>query len=243
MELIPTSPKERKALESDLDGPYYGTPARTRPTRSNGRNVLEISCTYEEPSAAAKTKSVPVTKQKVSYLEKIKSKVKNLSASGKSVVNKSSELVREELQSPDIGTFTSVTTSGILSYKPTLEDKPAKFGRRNSLTKTQIQNTEYVQGVSRVVAVTPNPLQIADEDEKIMNSITDSDKLNLLSSSENDDGTSLATSTSTSSALKSAVTKNDWIHEWAKSARKSTTEMSRSFTVDSNVNRLRDDPM
>lgn len=201
--------------------------------------MLDISCTYEEKPQP--TKSVPATKQKVSYLEKIKSKVKNLSGSGKSVVNKSSELARDELQSPDIGTFTSVTTSGILSYKPTLEDKPSKFGRRNSLTKTQIQNTEYVQGVSRVVEVTPTPLGDEDHNEKIMNSITDSDKLNLLSSSENDDGTSLATSTS--SALKSAVTKNDWIHEWAKSARRSTTEMSRSFTVDSNVNRLRDDPM
>lgn len=224
----------------------------TKATRTNGRNVLEISCKYEEEPPHP-TKSA--TKQKISYLEKIKSKVKNLSG-GKSVItshhnthnhqsnSNATEKVqpRDELHSPDIGTFTSVTTSGILSYKPTLEDRPTQFGRRNSLTKTHIQNTEYVQGVSRVVVdVTPNPMEL--ENEKIMNSITDSDKLNLLSSSENDEGTSITT-TSTSSALKSAVTKNDWIHEWAKSARKSTTEMSRSFTVDSNVHRLvDDDPM
>lgn len=189
--------------------------------------MLDISCTYEEPP---QSKSAAAIKSKVSYLEKIKTKVKNLGGGGKCVAQKSVD--PGELESPDIGTFTSVTTSGILSYKPCLEDRPAKFGRRNSLTKTNIQNTEYVQGRSRVLEVTPSPL----DDEKIMNSITDSDKLNLLSSSENEEGTS-------SSALKSAVTKNDWIHEWAKSARKSTSEMSRSFTVGSHVDRLKDDPM
>lgn len=182
------------------------TMGRSSDLKFGARNVLEISCVHDE--------SFLCKQPKVSYLEKIKSKVKNLGVK----TSRTSIEPEKTVESADVGTFTSVTTSGILSYKPTLENHP-KLVRRNSLTKSQIDNSEYVQGVSRVNL---------SSGEKMMSSITDSDKMNMVLNEER-----------SSNALKTAATKNDWIHEWARNARKNTSEMSRSYTVDSNVNRIK----
>ncbi|XP_055694760.1 uncharacterized protein LOC129796666 isoform X1 [Lutzomyia longipalpis] len=157
------------------------------------RNVLEISCSHETSTA----------KPKVSYLERLKNRVKNISDRTFHKSRSPDKL----LPSPDVGTFTSVTTSGILSVKPTLESNP-RLTRRNSLTKSQIDNSEYVQGVSR---------------------------LNVVAGGVSSGGESVRSSPKRGmeSAIKSAATKSDWIQEWARHARQHSAQMSRSYTFES----------
>jgi hypothetical protein len=115
----------------------------------NRKNILEVSFYHQEPTTSVSSSA----KQKVSYLEKLKSRMKNI---GDKTFHKS--------KSPDgdMGTFTSVTTSGVLSLKPTLEINP-KLKRKNSLTKSQIDSSEYVQGIQRPNSKGP----ITDNDKSI----------------------------------------------------------------------------
>ncbi|XP_059607579.1 uncharacterized protein LOC132255522 [Phlebotomus argentipes] len=154
------------------------------------RNVLEISCSHETSTA----------KPKVSYLERLKNRVRNISDRTFHKSRSPDKL----LPSPDVGCFTSVTTSGILSVKPTLDTNP-RLTRRNSLTKSQIDNSEYVQGVSR---------------------------LNL-GGSEECGVRSPRREVSSGSAIKTAATKSDWIQEWARHARQHSAHMSRSYNFES----------
>lgn len=145
------------------------------------KNILEISCCHTESTV----------KPKISYLEKIKSRVKNY---GEKTFHKakSPEKISMPL-SQDLGCFTSVTASGIFSSKNISEKNP-KLTRRNSLTKSQIDNSEYVQGISR------------------LNLKNDKKLLNCEIRCTNNDF-------STNNSIKTAATKNDWIQEWAKNAR------------------------
>uniref|UniRef100_A0A1L8DCP7 Uncharacterized protein n=1 Tax=Nyssomyia neivai TaxID=330878 RepID=A0A1L8DCP7_9DIPT len=165
----------------ESDCPYDGKSVR--------KNILEISCSHETSTA----------KPKVSYLERLKNRVKNISDRTFHKSRSPDKL----LPSPDVGTFTSVTTSGILSVKHTLENNP-RLTRRNSLTKSQIDNSEYVQGVSR--------LNVNSSDER---SVRSPNRSNEISSG--------------ATSIKSAVTKNDWIQEWARHARQHSAQKSRSF--------------
>ncbi|EAT37727.1 AAEL010308-PA, partial [Aedes aegypti] len=117
-----------------------------------------------------------------------------------------------QINSPDQGTFTSVTTSGILSVKPTLESHP-RIHRRNSLTKSHIDSSEYVQGVAKL------NIHKNEDEAKILNCYTDSEKATGLSDLNVNYDHQRRKADSEASNIGSAVNKKDWIQEWAKNAR------------------------
>jgi hypothetical protein len=178
------------------------------PVSSRRKNILEVSFYHQESTPSS-------NKQKVSYLEKLKSRVKNI---GDKTFHKGKST------DSDMGTFTSVTTSGILSIKPTLDLNP-HLKRKNSLTKSQIDSSEYVQGMS---------------DKGESGSITDNDKtlaanykLNMLQ--KQSPGKSRKESVgSSSTSISTAATKDDWIQEWARNAR----EFSKGGKRRANVNQM-----
>ncbi|XP_065083079.1 uncharacterized protein LOC135705330 isoform X2 [Ochlerotatus camptorhynchus] len=182
----------------DLDRPCSGIASNER--RNN--NVLEV--VYFHESSSAQT-----TKPKQSYLEKLKSRVKNITHKGKSP---DKQILPQQMNSPDQGTFTSVTTSGILSVKPSLENHP-HMHRRNSLTKSHIDSSEYVQGVAKL------NIHKNEEEAKILNCYTDSEKATGLSDLNTKYDHPRRKAGSDASAIGSAVSKKDWIQEWAKNAR------------------------
>ncbi|GAB0092022.1 hypothetical protein DMENIID0001_069650 [Sergentomyia squamirostris] len=179
--------------QRDADDGTFDAPKAENTKSGKRKNILEISCSHETSTA----------KPKVSYLERLKNRVRNISDRTFHKSRSPDKL----LPSPDVGTFTSVTTSGILSVKPMLESNP-RLTRRNSLTKSQIDNSEYVQGVSR--------LNLNSGEEKSVRS----PKRGVVDASGG-------------SAIKSAATKSDWIQEWARHARQHSAQMSRSYNFES----------
>lgn len=164
---------------------------------------------------------------KTSYLEKIKSKVKNIGdrafhknrLSFDKQLSTTTNIHHQQAPIVDIGNFTSVTASGVFSKKPTTPQL-STIKRRNSLTKSQIDNSEYIQNnVTSAV------------NEKLFNSYTDYEKarhheykLNIFTpSNRRTDSEKYQKNISERLAIETAETKNDWIQEWAKNARKNTT--------------------
>uniref|UniRef100_A0A182VPJ7 Uncharacterized protein n=1 Tax=Anopheles merus TaxID=30066 RepID=A0A182VPJ7_ANOME len=230
---------------------------------SRKHNILEVSY-FHEPAAPKGTGggTGERTKSKQSYIEKLKSRMKNIthktggsSGGGGGSSRKGMEsigLTAPELDSPDQGTFTSVTTSGILSVKPTLLEGgggnavPGGQRRRNSLTKSHIDSSEYVQGVAKLnIHATRaecgddggaerskgKDVHPPDEERKILNCYTDSEKAHhhqgggahqRLQAAKKGDASPVGGRRKTPSdvaALTSVATKKDWIQEWAKNAR------------------------
>ncbi|XP_058459468.1 uncharacterized protein LOC131435505 isoform X2 [Malaya genurostris] len=184
----------------DLDWPN----TENIPSERRNNNILEVAFYHEPP--------VQPTKTKQSYLDRFKTRMKNMTHKSKSPDKHGAVHPDNSL---DQGTFTSVTTSGILSIKSTLDNHP-HIHRRNSLTKSHIDNSEYVQGVAK--------LNIPKNDEdKILNCYTDSEKANVLSHYDNPRRKIASEAT----AISSVVSKKDWIQEWAKNAR----EYSRNPTL------------
>lgn len=158
-------------------------------------------------------------KTKTSYLEKIKSKVKNI---GDRAFHKNrspdKQVVAPATGTLDMGNFTSVTASGIFSKKPAAI--PSTVVRRNSLTQSHIDSSEYVQNSNAPTAI----------NEKLFNSYTDYEKarhheykLNIFAPpNRRTDSEKQQIKMSERLALETAETKNDWIQEWAKNARKNT---------------------
>ncbi|XP_039450243.1 uncharacterized protein LOC120429119 isoform X2 [Culex pipiens pallens] len=186
-------------------------------------NVLEVSYFHDQSA-------VHPIKQKQSYLEKLKSRVKNITHKARSPEK---QIQQHQMNSPDQGTFTSVTTSGILSVKPCLEDHP-RMHRRNSLTKSYVDSSEYVQGVAK--------LNILSKGEaKILNCYTDTEKASGIQELSGTYDSSRRKTGSDASVISSAVSKKDWIQEWAKTAREyskspavgtstaSSSQMTRSY--------------
>ncbi|XP_026743455.1 uncharacterized protein LOC113505122 [Trichoplusia ni] len=116
------------------------------PKVSQDKNVLEISCCYESPTendlAAQTSKQIKSTR---SYLEKIKNRVRTIT---EKTFAKSPPKHEEDA---DVGTFTSVTTSGVLSSKSPPKIEPVK--RRCSLTKSEIDQTDYIHRLCRESSV------------------------------------------------------------------------------------------
>lgn len=202
-------------------------------------NILEVSYSHDAfPSTA---------KSKVSYLDKLKSRVKNISDRTFQKQSKSPE--KQVLPSPsDLGCFTSVTTSGILSYKPTLEDK-IQVKRKNSLIKATVDSSEYVQGLTKVNV----PVKSVIDGEKVEANKAQKYKLNIFNNSSHNIVTESSDSPKASTdeeespipnkateALKTASTKKDWIQEWARNAReysgKKANVMSRSYDKNNTCN-------
>ncbi|XP_058065527.1 uncharacterized protein LOC131215158 [Anopheles bellator] len=224
-----------------IDLERLGGGSASHPSEKRKHNILEVSYFHESSPVPDKgcAPQPERTKSKQSYMEKLKSRMKNItqnrsSSGGAKRQQQQQKEVVALLESPDQGTFTSVTTSGILSMKPTLDDHPKVAAvtvtrRRNSLTKSHIDSSEYVQGVAKLnihsteteatggagAGVAPNEL-------KILNCYTDSEKAQQHGAV----GVASAapvprrkTPSADVAALTSVPTKNDWIEEWAKNAR------------------------
>lgn len=164
----------------------------------NKPNVLEVSYFHDS------TNVIPDQKPpKTSYLEKIKTRVRaNFKSSS---------------PDKDCGTFTSITTSGVLAKRSVLNSAPAAGRRKLSLSKSQIDSSEYISRGER-------GLTDHQKSEYRLNVFTNQTDSQLLSSLESD-----------VASLKTAQTKNDWIQEWARNARArsvATTDMSCSYTND-----------
>lgn len=178
----------------DLDPPpHYEAKHAVKGSR---KNILEVSFYHQEPTPSVSSNA----KHKVSYLEKLKSRMKNI---GDKKFHKS--------KSPDgdMGMFTSVTTSGVLSINPTLEVNP-RLKRKNSLTKSQIDSSEYVQGIQRPDSKGP----ITDNDK----SIAAGYQLNMFPKQSPTKSRKESVGSSNTS-ISTAATKDDWIQEWARNAR------------------------
>lgn len=178
----------------DLDQPPHYEPKHA--AKGSRKNILEVSFYHQEPTPSVSSNA----KHKVSYLEKLKSRMKNI---GDKKFHKS--------KSPDgdMGMFTSVTTSGVLSINPTLETNP-RLKRKNSLTKSQIDSSEYVQGIHRPDSKGP----ITDNDK----SIAAGYQLNMFPKQSPTKSRKESVGSSNTS-ISTAATKDDWIQEWARNAR------------------------
>lgn len=170
---------------------------KSKPEEMIKSNVLDVSYFHNSINLIPEKKPL-----KTSYLEKIKTRVR--------ANFKSSSSDR------DCGAFTSITTSGVLAKRSVLSSAPAGGRRKHSLSKSQIDSSEYI---SRERGLTD--LQKSEYRLNVFTNQTDSQ---LLSSLESD-----------VASLKTAQTKNDWIQEWARNARArsvATTDMSYSFSND-----------
>lgn len=194
---------------------------------------------------------------KISYLDKIKSRVRNigdrtfhkngkaLSASPTSSVSdklRNLKIVRtdgDDSNGADIdhGVFTSITACGILN-KPKPEHSMSTVNhRKKCLTKFHIDSSEYIQ---------------PKVDDKLMNCYTDYEKahkqkeykLNIFSTVStytssattspqhtDDDNLSIECIDDKPISIKTAPTKNDWIQEWAKNARRHNHSLGNSASA------------
>ncbi|KAJ6645221.1 hypothetical protein Bhyg_00425 [Pseudolycoriella hygida] len=167
----------------------------------NRNHIFQTSSTHD----------VKIDKPKTSYLEKLKSKVRTI---GDRAFHKNKSPDKIVPSNLDIGNFTSVTASGVFSKKSSLDNAlPPRMTRKNSLTKSHIDSSEYIQRSGHV-------------SEKLLNSYTDYEKarhheyqLNIFSQdccTDNDKENGLG--------IKTAETKDDWIHEWARNARRNNAQ-------------------
>lgn len=222
----------------DLEAIPQTTPADRRTKLSSlvkGRkNILEVSFCYQEPVAtppsASNNSSSHLTnssKSKVSYLEKLKSRVKNI---GDKTFHKTKS-------DGDVGCFTSVTTSGVLSKKPTLDLNP-HLKRKNSLTKSQIDSSEYVQGIQRT-----EKSSITDNDKSIAAAVAAGYQLNMYPHQSPTTKGRKESVGSSNTSISTAATKDDWIQEWARNAREYSRQkrtpggpvMSNSYNFESSL--------
>jgi hypothetical protein len=97
----------------------------------------------------------------------------------------------------------------VLSIKPTLELNP-RLKRKNSLTKSQIDSSEYVQGIQRGDSKGP----VTDNDK----SKAAAYKLNIFPKQSPTKSRKESVGSS-STSISTAATKDDWIQEWARNAR------------------------
>ncbi|XP_031616638.1 uncharacterized protein LOC116336715 [Contarinia nasturtii] len=200
-----------------------------------------------------------------SYLDKIKTRVKTIGDrtfhknSGKSITTitpplqtpapaattttneklMNLQVVRTDDSSPidtDHGVFTSITACGVLNkHYQDNNNMSASGNRKQSLTKFQIDSSEYIQ---------------PKVDDTLMTSYTDYEKakhneykLNIFSTVSSytssgtspvhtdDDNLSVECVDDKPITIKTAPTKNDWIQEWAKNARRRNNLLASSATA------------
>lgn len=205
--------------------------------KANSRELGKNTAKTIAASAASNPSKRPSTaaSKKESYLDRIKFGVK---AFGESKFNKlplarqtraSSEIpisttANDSSDDKDMGTFTSVTSCGVLNKSTAMGGKHPLY-RRNHLTKLQIDASEYIQPCFR------------SSNDNMMRSYTDYEKakqnqyqLKIFSTGASsnrvaadsydqleEDG---ANDNTVGISLKTAPTKNDWIQEWARNARR-----------------------
>lgn len=198
---------------------------------STDKNVLEISCCYESPTESNEPpQSGKPVKSAKNYLDKIKSRMKNISEKTFQKSPKTPEA------SVDVGSFTSVTASGVLGSMKAKISKPEenkvareKFCRKNSLTKSQIDSNEYVHHIQRDNLVLQNVTN---------DSFTPSQEKNVLSCEDSfyeSDNSFMKSNKTPEQILVSKLShlslnrcKGDksWIQEWADSVKKHNKEIA-----------------
>lgn len=218
----------------------------SRDMKLDTKPVQRNSIEREQMSAVAK----PATpKSAKSYLDKFKTRVKTI---GDRTFHKNNnvtkpttndklmnlQVVRAHDSSPtdaDHGVFTSITACGVLNKQQNIDNFTSNGNRKQSLTKFQIDSSEYIQ---------------PKVDESLMNSYTDYEKakhneykLNIFSTVSSytssgaspihtdDDNLSVECGDDKTISIKTAPTKNDWIQEWAKNARRRNNMIASSATV------------
>lgn len=182
---------------------------------SKDKNVLEISCCYESPNendlALQTTKQIKSTR---SYLEKIKNRVRTIT---EKTFSKSPPKHEED---PDVGMFTSVTTSGVLSSKfPVKVEMPIR--RRCSLTKSEIDQTDYVHRLSRESSVPvslPSNKGVLEDTKFESTALRNAQK--ALTDSNNDITTDQVVSKLSYLSLNRCKGDKTWIQDWADSVKK-----------------------
>lgn len=243
--------KERMSIDKLARKNQMATTATTTTTSSsaaamnNNRKFLNLRTQpqAEVSVSSAVTRSAAHEKRasSVSYLDKIKLRVKTIGdrtfhkskspAPNYRAKNIDPAAVSDDV-SPDHGTFTSITACGVLNKftqpEPIAERRDLRSGqRKNSLTKLQIDSSEYIQPKYNI-------------DEKLLNSYTDYEKakqseyqLNIFSTSvpsyaphTDEENLSNDATEDEELSIKTAPTKNDWIQEWAKNARRRNTAMA-----------------
>ncbi|XP_055904693.1 uncharacterized protein LOC129940399 isoform X2 [Eupeodes corollae] len=184
-------------------------------------NVLEVNFYHDTTTTPYK----PPT-NKTSYLEKIKSRVRNITVKPQQTQpqnhhqQEQHKLKEASPPDPDVGTFTSVTTSGVLAKKTTLDSHP-KLTRRSSLSTSQIDSSEYVSTEAKLKSNSGAAYNGGYTDHQksgyrlnVFTTQTDAQVLSAIESPE-----SPVSKHSDTGGLKTAQTKNDWIQEWARNAR------------------------
>ncbi|XP_050674735.1 uncharacterized protein LOC126972164 isoform X2 [Leptidea sinapis] len=193
---------------------------------SKDKNVLEISCCYESPVendlATQTSKQIKSTR---SYLEKIKNRVKTIT---EKTFSKSPP--RHD-DNADMGTFTCVTTSGVLSSKPCQKIPVPRF-RRCSLTKSDIDQTDYVHRLSRESSV---PVTLPSSKNLLETSKFESTALKNAQKMLQDPDLTPEKVVSKLSYLSLNRCKNDktWIQDWADSVKNYN---NNSFRTEMDIN-------
>ncbi|XP_023938317.2 uncharacterized protein LOC112046073 [Bicyclus anynana] len=177
---------------------------------SKDKNVLEISCCYESPNetdlAVQTTKQIKSTR---SYLEKIKNRVRTITE------KPFSKSAHEE--NFDAGTFTSVTTSGVLSSKfPFKVEMPSR--RRCSLTKSDVDQTDYVHRLSRESSVPVSLLGKSVDEVKFENTALKNAQKALITNTEVSPDQVVGKLSYMS--LNRCKGDKTWIQDWADSVKK-----------------------
>lgn len=212
LKVITKEPRREIGLRSALINQTFDTPVKI----SKDKNVLEISCCYESPTesdlAAQTSKQIKSTR---SYLEKIKSRVKTIT---EKTFAKSPPKHDDDL---DIGSFTSVTTSGVLSSNKLPKLEPVK--RRFSLTKSEIDRTDYIHRLTRESSV---PVSLINNKLMLENATFESTALkNAQKALREDSGVSSDMTPEQVVGKLSYLSLNrckgdkTWIHDWAESAK------------------------
>lgn len=196
---------------------------------------------------------------KISYLDKIKGRVRNIGdrtfhksaqksttppPSSVSDKLKNLKIVRtdgDDSTGPDIdhGVFTSITACGVLKKHKYITSSSAAAAnhRKSSLSKLHIDSSEYIQ---------------PKVDEKLMSCYTDYEKVNKQNEYKlkifsavspytsstttspqhtDDDNLSIECVDEKPISIKTAPTKNDWIQEWAKNARRHNHSLGNSASA------------
>lgn len=216
-----------------------------RKKRNDSIEVIDLESTTE----TAPITFVEKSKKTTSYLERIKSKVKTIS-DRTFHKNRSPDTDRiHHVSTPppppppqDIGNFTSITASGAFSknksYRP-------KAHRKSSLTKSQIDSSEYIQKIDEKLLNSFTDYEKAQHNEYQLNMFSENDESkpfmtastaaaqSLMRTSKTESQLSASHTTTASYGLDVAETKNDWIQEWAKNARRNTRKQMPTLRASS----------
>lgn len=227
-------PTLRNALQMN-----YSRDIKTEP-KINQMNAIERG-----QMSVSSTKASP--KSAKSYLDKIKTRVKTIGdrtfhkkpSTNEKLMNL--QVVRTDDSSPvdaDHGVFTSITACGVLNKQHHDNNMTANFATNNrkpSLTKFQIDSSEYIQPkVDESLMSSYTDYEKAKQNEyklKIFSTIDSYTSSGTSPAHTDDDNLSVECVDDRPISIKTAPTKNDWIQEWAKNARRRNNLLASSASA------------